>query len=562
MYDSTSKETPNSNDEPPLRVMSLHALRYCERLFYLEEVEEIRLADDAVYSGRALHDVLGDEDPSGTEFRNFSVSSGVLGLTGRVDAYRRRGGAWTPYEHKRGRSARGHGGAADAWDTDRLQVAAYAMLLEEILGEDIHEARVRYHETGATVRVAVDDVLRKDVLTTIARARQLRQSTRRPRVTSNPRLCIRCSLAPVCLPEEERLVRDPEWEPLRLFPPAVDGKVVHVITPSTVGRSGETLVIRQADEPEIKLPVREIDSVVIHGYAQVTTQAIHLCAAHEVTIHWVSGGGRYVAGVDRGGAAVQRRVRQYEALTNTRFALGLSRRLAEARVEGQIRFLLRATRGSTDEQKRRRKDIQPQIIRMRTQLRSIPQVPTTEVVRGCEGAAARAYFEALPSLLIREADARLLPTGRSRRPPRDRFNAALSFLYALLYRSVFQAIRSVGLEPSLGFYHTPRSASPPLVLDIMELFRVPLCDLPLIASMNRRQWDPEGDFAVTTDHVWLSAQGRKRAIGVYESRLDDVWRHPSIGYSLSYARTIELEVRLLEKEWASEGGMFARARLR
>ena len=28
------------SDEPPIRVMALHALLYCERLYYLEEVEE------------------------------------------------------------------------------------------------------------------------------------------------------------------------------------------------------------------------------------------------------------------------------------------------------------------------------------------------------------------------------------------------------------------------------------------------------------------------------------------------------------------------------------------
>ena len=36
----------------PLRVMSLHALLYCERLFYVEGVEEIRVADATVYAGR------------------------------------------------------------------------------------------------------------------------------------------------------------------------------------------------------------------------------------------------------------------------------------------------------------------------------------------------------------------------------------------------------------------------------------------------------------------------------------------------------------------------------
>ena len=56
----------DAGHEPPLRVMSLHALLYCERLFYLEEVEEIRVADANVYAGRKLHlqrVPLDDESP-------------------------------------------------------------------------------------------------------------------------------------------------------------------------------------------------------------------------------------------------------------------------------------------------------------------------------------------------------------------------------------------------------------------------------------------------------------------------------------------------------------------
>ena len=44
----------------PIRVMALHALAYCERLFYLEEIEEIRVADERVYDGRTLHDALDE----------------------------------------------------------------------------------------------------------------------------------------------------------------------------------------------------------------------------------------------------------------------------------------------------------------------------------------------------------------------------------------------------------------------------------------------------------------------------------------------------------------------
>jgi CRISPR-associated protein Cas1 len=59
---------PNQ-DSSPLRVMSLHALAYCERLFYLEEVEEIRIADDRVFAGRTLHEELRkDEEKDGGEW--------------------------------------------------------------------------------------------------------------------------------------------------------------------------------------------------------------------------------------------------------------------------------------------------------------------------------------------------------------------------------------------------------------------------------------------------------------------------------------------------------------
>ena len=48
--------------EPPIRVMALHALAYCPRLFYLEEVEELRVADHRVFAGRELHAALEDAD--------------------------------------------------------------------------------------------------------------------------------------------------------------------------------------------------------------------------------------------------------------------------------------------------------------------------------------------------------------------------------------------------------------------------------------------------------------------------------------------------------------------
>lgn len=115
-------------DEPLLSVAGLHALVYCERLFYLEEVERIRVADERVYAGRRLHVEEVGPDEEG-ERRRLEFESEALGLRGAVDVLRRVDGSLLPCEHKRGKSA-GKKNAREAWETDRVQVGAYALLVE------------------------------------------------------------------------------------------------------------------------------------------------------------------------------------------------------------------------------------------------------------------------------------------------------------------------------------------------------------------------------------------------------------------------------------------------
>jgi CRISPR-associated protein Cas1 len=138
--------------------MALHALAYCERLFYLEEVEEIRVANNRVYDGRTLHDALDEE---GT-LVEMSLESERLGIKGKLDAIRRRDGKLIPYEHKKGRSRKAQLGH-EPWPSDRLQLGAYAMLIEEATNEAIPEGRIRYHSDNITVRVPIDDDLRDGV---------------------------------------------------------------------------------------------------------------------------------------------------------------------------------------------------------------------------------------------------------------------------------------------------------------------------------------------------------------------------------------------------------------
>jgi CRISP-associated protein Cas1 len=238
--------------------------------------------------------------------------------------------------------------------------------------------------------------------------------------------------------------------------------------------------------------------------------------------------------------------------------LRLTRQLVHAKVETQLKYLLRATRGDESV----RAACQPHLERIRETLRKIATAASDESLLGLEGMAAKAYFAALPGLLVPQVPPEMRPQGRSKHPPKDRFNALLSFGYAMLQTAVHRSAVAVGLEPALGFYHRPRTAAPPLVLDVMELFRTTIWEIPLIGSVNRLQWDVEGDFAVSPGQIWLSEPGRKRAIGLFEERLEEFYKHPHTGQALKYSRMIELELRLLEKEWTGCPGLFARMRVR
>lgn len=73
-----------------------------------------------------------------------------MGLRGRLDALRTRDRQTIPYEHKRGRCYRDENKQPQAWESDRLQILAYALLLESALGITVKEGRICYHADNVT----------------------------------------------------------------------------------------------------------------------------------------------------------------------------------------------------------------------------------------------------------------------------------------------------------------------------------------------------------------------------------------------------------------------------
>jgi hypothetical protein len=171
------------------------------------------------------------------------------------------------------------------------------------------------------------------------------------------------------------------------------------------------------------------------------------------------------------GAARRAGVRQHPAAPVTppqrggwRLCAGIRPRLIAGKLKNSRGLLLRAAREAADA------DEQAQLTRaadnIAASLRALAQAQDLDTLRGVEGEAARGYFAALNLVVKPQAREHFALNGRTRRPPLDRFNALLSFLYSMLMNDCRSALEAVGLDPQLGYLHAVRPGRAALALDL------------------------------------------------------------------------------------------------
>lgn len=88
--------------------------------------------------------------------------------------------------------------------------------------------------------------------------------------------------------------------------------------------------------------------------------------------------------------------------------------------------------------------------KLRQSLANVRNCTSIDELRGVEGLAAKDYFFTFDDLILRDKDDFFFQQ-RSRRPPLDRANALLSFVYSLLTSDCIAALQGVGLDPTWGF---------------------------------------------------------------------------------------------------------------
>lgn len=245
----------------------------------------------------------------------------------------------------------------------------------------------------------------------------------------------------------------------------------------------DTIRIEQQGECKGHVPLHHLSGVVVSEDTLLSSALLGECARRAIGVSWLDWNGRFMASLR---APVQGnvllRLAQYRLYDNPDTRLDIAKELILAKLQNSRHTLTRRAREAKQpEQARLLRDLKKKIDLLK---QGLHQCATTDEVRGVEGICAQHYFQGFDAMV---AGSGFLFEKRTRRPPRNAYNALLSFLYTVLVHDCVSACEGVGLDPQLGFLHEPRPGRPSCALDLAEEFRGSLVDRLVFTLINRGQ---------------------------------------------------------------------------
>lgn len=317
----------------------------------------------------------------------------------------------------------------------------------------------------------------------------------------------------------------------------------------------DTVRLLVGDETRLRVPLHHLGAVVCFGHVSVSVPLMHRLAEEGIAFVLLDSNGRFKARLEGSttGNVLLRRAQHQRSLDGG-FSVALARRLVAGKLRNQRHVLLRGARDARDEGDR------AALVRaaqnMAASLRALAIATTADAVRGVEGEAARGYFAALKHLIRPELRAQFAMDGRSRRPPRDRMNALLSFVYSLWTNDCQSACEAAGLDPQVGFLHTVRPGRAALALDLVEEFR-PFADRLALTLVNRLQIDGGAFVEREGGAVLLEGDARKSVVIAFQERKQEEVRHALLAETVALGVVPLVQARLLARHLRGEAEIYA-----
>lgn len=318
-----------------------------------------------------------------------------------------------------------------------------------------------------------------------------------------------------------------------------------------LSKEGETVIVSVEKEVKLQVPVHTLGGIVCFGNVMCSPFLLGFCAQNNVTISFLTEYGRFLARVHgKTSGNVLLRREHYRRADDMNFCAEMARAILIGKISNSRAVLERALRDHGD--KINSGGINSASLSLKSSLRQFARQvgteknPDLETLRGIEGDAAHNYFGVFDHLIVVQKDDFKFEE-RNRRPPLDKVNCLLSFLYTLLMHDVQSALESVGLDSYVGFLHRDRPGRAGLALDMMEEFRPFLVDRLALSLINREQVQRKGFTKSETGAVLMDDDTRKAVLVAYQKRKQEEIMHPYLKETVCVGLLFYIQALLLTR---------------
>jgi CRISPR-associated protein Cas1 len=312
-----------------------------------------------------------------------------------------------------------------------------------------------------------------------------------------------------------------------------------------LNKEGETVVVNIERETKLRLPIHTLGSIVCFGQVTCSPFLLGHCAQNDVSVSFMTGYGKFLASVQGPAAGnVLLRREQYRQADDLKASARLARMFVLGKVANCRTVLSRAMR---DHSGKIDASVMESIVSQFSRIgRKLLDEEGLDNIRGIEGKAASDYFSFFNDLIVAQKEDFVF-AGRNRRPPLDRVNCLLSFIYTLLYHDARSALETVGLDPAVGFLHRDRPGRLSLALDLMEEFRPVMGDRLGLSLINLGQVRKNGFTLTESGAVIMDDDTRKTLLTEYQKRKQVEIEHPFLKEKIPLGMLMFAQAQLLSR---------------
>lgn len=308
---------------------------------------------------------------------------------------------------------------------------------------------------------------------------------------------------------------------------------------------GDNIVIKKEERSLLRMPLINLDAVNCFSYLGASPSLMRKCAENNININFFSPNGSFQARViGRVKGNVVLRKQQLLISEDPIQSAAYARNFIIGKIYNARKVVERVTRDHPYTVDMAALD--QASLALKTYMTEIEQDIDVAGVMAFEGIAAKTYFSVFDQFIVQQKNDFIF-TGRNRRPPLDRVNAILSFLYTLLTSDAVSALEGVGLDPYVGFLHQDRPGRPSLALDLMEELRPILSDRLALNLINRQQIKRKDFEERENGAVLLNENGRKLVLTAWQERKREKITHPYLKETIDVGLITHAQAMLLAR---------------